>query len=204
MLTGWAPGDDEEIPYPADVGMDMPTGAKSLRLDMHYYNTAGRTSEPDRSGVAICVVKGKNLRPKSAGIVMGFTALSAVLAPANTRGHKATASCTARTTEPVYLLTASPHAHKYARHMKFSVKKANGQEIVMHDHPFAFGEQGTYGLSPEVILETGDVVTTSCTFSNPTSRNVTFGESTDSEMCFNFAAFYPKGALRCGGGLLGR
>jgi hypothetical protein len=67
----------------------------------------------------------------------------------------------------------------------------------MHDQPFQFGEQGTYGLAPEVILETGDVVTTTCTYDNPTARSVTFGESTNNEMCFNFAAYYPKGALTC-------
>ena len=199
MLTGWAPGDDEEVPFPSDVGMDMPTGARSLRLDMHYYNTAGTKPEPDRSGVAVCIVKGAHLRKNSAAIAMGLTALNPVLAPANKKGHEATGSCTARTTQPVRLLTASPHAHKYARHMKFTVRKPSGQEIVMHDMPFQFGEQGTYALEPPVVIETGDVITTTCTYDNETSRNITFGESTENEMCFNFAVYYPKGAFTCGG-----
>ena len=77
------------------------------------------------------------------------------------------------------------------------------QEIVMHDQPFKFGEQGSYGLDPPVMITAGDTVTTTCTFDNDTSRNITFGESTENEMCFNFASYYPKGALICGLGGLG-
>jgi hypothetical protein len=37
-----------------------------------------------------------------------------------------------------------------------------------------------------------------------TNRTIGFGESTDDEMCFNFALYYPSGALTCGAGGLGR
>jgi hypothetical protein len=85
--------------------------------------------------------------------------------------------------------------------MKFTVTKKGGGEIVMHDKDFAFGEQGTYPLEGgEVLLETGDVVKTTCYYTNDTSKNITFGESTTNEMCFNFALYWPKGALSCGGG----
>jgi len=204
FLTGWAPGDDVKPPYPDDVGMDMPTGKGALRLDMHYYNTGNNQVERDNSGVEICVVKKANFRKNHAAVTMGFTSFGPVLAPARTTNYQSTGTCKVTTTQPVHLLTAAPHAHKLATHMKFTVKKKNGQTIVMHDQPFRFGEQGTYALDPEVILETGDTVTTTCTFTNPTNRNVTFGESTENEMCFNFATYWPKGALRCGGGLFGR
>ena len=58
-------------------------------------------------------------------------------------------------------------------------------------------------IEPEVILETGDVVTTTCSYTNDTNKNITFGESTTNEMCFNFASYWPAGALSCGGGLGG-
>jgi hypothetical protein len=166
---------------------------------MHYYNTTSTTAQPDRSGVAVCVVKGARLRKHSAATMMGFMGMSAVLAPANKRGHQVTGTCTARTTQPVHLITATPHAHRFARHMKFTLKKTNGTEIVMHDLPFQFGEQATYPIDPPLLIESGDVITTTCTYDNDTSKNITFGESTDNEMCFNFAIYYPKGALSCGG-----
>jgi cytochrome c5 len=204
FLTGWAPGDDERAAMPDGVGMDMPTGAGSLRLDMHYYNVGGGATQ-DRSGVSICVVKGSKLRPNVAAVTMGLTSFGPILAPANKRGHNATSSCRVTSARPVTILTASPHAHKYATHMKFTVRKANGREIVMHDMPFKFGEQASYALNPPVVVENGDTITTTCTFDNNTNRNITFGESTENEMCFNFAMYYPKGGLNCGlGGLLGR
>ena len=203
FLAGWAPGDDARQPFPDHVGMQMPKGAGSLRLDMHYYNQTGSVQQ-DASGVEVCIVKGANLRPDTAAVTMSFTVAGFPLAPANNPNYDATSTCNVTASKPVHLMTAGPHAHKYAKWMKFTVKKKDGTEIVMHDHAFNFGEQGTYPLEPEVIIESGDQVITTCTYSNTTSRNINFGESTDSEMCFNFAAYYPAGGFSCGlGGLLG-
>ncbi len=208
FLTGWAPGDDERSPFPDDIGMNMPTGARSLRLDMHYFNTMGTQTESDQSGLEICVVKGSHLRPKAAAVTMSFTSLGPVLAPAGANNKPITGTCQVQTSSPVTLMTASPHAHTYANHMKFTVKKKNGTEIVMHDGDFKFGEQQSYNLpDPGVVIETGDTVYTTCYYTNPTTKNITFGESTTNEMCFNFASYWPAGALSCGGldlgGLLG-
>ena len=127
-----------------------------------------------------------------------------ILAPAGAKNAPITSTCTLSGTEPVHLLTAAPHAHTYATHMKFTVKKKSGEEIVMHDAPFRFGEQGTYPLpGGEIVLNAGDSVTTQCFYTNPTTKNITFGESTEDEMCFNFATYYPKGSLKCSGGLFG-
>jgi mono/diheme cytochrome c family protein len=201
FLTGWAPGDDKRGVYPDDIGMNMPTGARSLRLDMHYFNTQGTQTEEDKSGLEICIVKGANLRPKAAAVTMSFTSLGPVLAPAGAVDRPITGTCNVTTTTPVTLMTASPHAHTMATRMVFKLKKKSGEEIVMHDGPFKFGEQESYDLpAPGIVVETGDVVTTTCYYTNPTTRNVTFGESTTSEMCFNFASYWPAGALSCGFG----
>jgi hypothetical protein len=197
FLSSWAPGKEEAVVFPPDVGMELPTGPRSLRLDMHYFNKGGRTAVEDRSGIAICVVKAAKARKNVAAVHMGFTKMG-VLAPANRRDYEATTSCRVTARQPVTLLTAGPHAHKLAKHMKFSVRKASGQQIVLHDGPFAFGEESLYFLDPPVVLNTGDTVTTTCVFDNPTMRNVSFGDSTEDEMCFNFAMYYPKGALNCG------
>ena len=198
MLTGWAPGDNDPQPFPQDVGIDMPTAANSLRLDVHYYNKTGTRSEPDRSGFSVCIVKGEHLRPNSAAVTQGLTSFGPILAPANNRNYASTGTCTVRATKPVTIIEASPSANKYATHMRFVVRKANGQEIVMHDQPFKFGEQRTYPLNPPVIVQSGDVITTTCTYDNPTAKIITFGESSENEQCFNFAVYYPKGALQCG------
>jgi hypothetical protein len=69
--------------------------------------------------------------------------------------------------------------------------------------PFNFEEQRSRRLPQELVLNTGDSVTTNCTYTNTTNRNINFSENTDGEMCFNFALYYPKGALSCSGGGLG-
>ena len=201
FLSGWAPGDDDRPPLPKDVGIEMPRGKRSMSLNLHYYNTQGTKAEPDRSGVEVCALKKPNFRPKVAAVAMGLAGMGNgfVLAPANSKNHAVTGTCKLVGNEPVHIITAAPHAHKLAVHMKFTAKRTTGETVVMHDAPFQFGEQGTYPIAGgELVLNKGDVITTTCVFTNPTSKNITFGESTDQEMCFNFARYYPKGSLRCG------
>ncbi len=203
FLTGWAPGDDERPPFPKDVGLEMPTGPGSLRLDMHYNSLTASKPEDDQSGVEVCVVKGAKLRKNAAAVTMSLAVFGFPLAPANSVNYEATSVCNVTATQPVHIMTAAPHAHKYGVHTRFTVKKKSGAEIVMLDHPFIYGEQGSYGLDPEVVVESGDKITTTCVYTNPTSQNVNFGPNTADEMCFNFAMYYPSGALSCGGGLGG-
>ncbi|HEY6878961.1 MAG TPA: hypothetical protein VI299_13125 [Polyangiales bacterium] len=201
FLTGWAPGNEGSASLPDDIGMYMPHGTKSMYLDMHYFNLEGTSAEPDNSGVEVCVMKKEHFRPKMASVVRSFGAIGTnfVLAPAGQTNHPETGSCIVTATEPVHLLTAAPHGHTYAVHMKFTVEKKDGREIVMHDQPFFFHAQKSYTLADEVILETGDVVKTTCFYTNETTQNIRLGESTTNEMCFNFAVYYPMGALKCGG-----
>jgi mono/diheme cytochrome c family protein len=205
FLSGWAPGQDdaERSPLPPDVGMYLPRGAKSLYLDMHYYNLGDDTVEElDASGVEVCTVGKANFRPNMATIFMGFMGFGAPMVPANSVNHEVTANCNVSATEPVHLLSVSPHAHRFAKHMKFTAT-VSGEEIVLHDLPFNFEEQRARRLPQALVLNTGDRVTTTCTYANDTSRDINFGENTDAEMCFNFALYYPMGALSCGGGLGG-
>jgi hypothetical protein len=204
FLTGWAPGEDGIRLMRPDVGMLMPRGPGSLNLDMHYFNTMGTTTESDKSGVEVCVVKKPKFRKNNAAVTMSLASLGDFLggglAPANTVNHEVTSNCTVGGSQPVTLLSASPHAHKYARHMRFTLKRSSGEMLVMHDQPFMFGEQKSFALDPPVVVNPGDVITTTCVYTNMTSKNITFGESTEDEMCFNFAMYYPAGGLTCSGG----
>ncbi|HET8936816.1 MAG TPA: c-type cytochrome [Polyangiales bacterium] len=204
FLFGWAPGKDYNQPLPADVGVYLPTGM--LQLDMHYNNITGTQEEKDASGVEICALKKANFRPKTATITMMF-ASTQINIPAHATNQDVTGTCT-HMGQPVRLLSASPHAHKNAHHMKFTLEKANGQKVVMHDALFDFNEQTTYPLDPPLVVEQGDRIVTTCTFSNDTDQAITFGENTGNEMCFNFAMYEPKDGLSCannnGGGMFPR
>ena len=197
FLVGWAPGKQViSTMGQSDVGMNLSGG--NLTLDMHYNNLQGTSAEPDSSGVEICVLKPEHFRKNTAAVHMGFTQF-AINIPPHSKGFDVTGSCTFSGNTPVTLLTASPHAHTLARHMKFTLKKASGETVVMHDGAFDFNEQQSYTLDNPLQLGKGDVVTTTCTFDNDSDRSITFGENTGNEMCFNFATYYPMGSMSCGG-----
>ena len=205
FLHGWAPGKDGTDVVPEDVGIYMPRGAGSMYLDMHYYNREGTEPASDRSGLEICVLKKARFRPNVASVFRGFNSLGGsdlVLAPAHSVNHVEEGHCRVQTTRPVRLLSASPHAHTYAVHMKFTVQKADGRQFVMHDDDYNFEAQGRYPLTEAITIESGDTVSTYCTYTNDTANNVRFGENTADEMCFNFALYYPMGALSCVGGFV--
>jgi hypothetical protein len=56
---------------------------------------------------------------------------------------------------------------------------------------YDFEHQVSYGL--DATLAPGDTVHTECTWNNlGNPQAVTFGEETESEMCFNFLSYYPR------------
>lgn len=199
-IVGWAPGKDHNANLPADVGMNLPGG--NLTLDVHYNNLQSQETQADRSGLEVCLLKKEHFRPKTGATYTGFVKFDLAI-PAHAMNMDETATCMVNASQPVVLMSASPHAHKLANHMKFTVTRASGETIVMHDAAFDFNEQGSFPLDKPVMLSTGDMVTTTCTFSNPSNQTVTFGENTENEMCFNFATYYPMGALNCGAGFPG-
>ena len=54
---------------------------------------------------------------------------------------------------------------------------------------------------PEIVVQPGDKLHSTCVFDNPGSQSVGFGEGTGDEMCFNFVLAYPidqLGNRNCG------
>ena len=195
FVSGWAPGQDNTLrkPLPPDVGVYLPSGKQVLRMDMHYNNLQGTKAETDNSGVEICVTHA--LRKNAATTFMNFVGLPFIAPGAET---DIVGTCNVVVTQPVFLMSESPHAHKLATHMKLEHIRA-GKSTILHDAPFAFDAQISNALPAPFELKTGDQVITTCHFKNDTNNLVTFGEDTGNEMCFNFATYYPMGALSCSG-----
>jgi len=121
----------------------------------------------------------------------------AINVPPKSKDVDVTGTCTFAGDQPITLLSSSPHAHQTAHHMKFSLERASGEKIVLHDRDFSFEEQGMYELPEPLQVSKGDKLITTCTFDNDTDKTITFGENTGNEMCFNFALYYPAGGLKC-------
>jgi mono/diheme cytochrome c family protein len=195
FITGWAPGQDDTKlrELPSNIGIYLPTGPKSLRLDMHYFNLQGTQDEQDASGVQVCVTH--TPRPVTATTFQNFSALPLVRPGADI---DITGRCQVHLTEPVFLMSESPHAHQYATWHKLTVQRGE-QTFTLHDKAFRFEEQTATALDPFFELKEGDIVTTTCHYKNDSNKLITFSESTTGEMCFNFAVYFPMGALSCGG-----
>jgi len=196
FINGWAPGKDasKSKALPDDVGVYLPSGAGSVRLDVHYNNLNNNKAELDQSGVEVCTTT--KPRKYMSTTFMGLMAIP-VLPPGES---DSIGVCNVSVKgDPVFIIGESPHAHQLAKHMKLEHKRG-GQVTMLHDAPFDFEEQVSRPLDAPFEIKTGDVLTTTCHFNNDTGRTVTFGENTGNEMCFNFISYYPKDGFSCGGG----
>lgn len=195
-IHGWAPG-AEDLNMPHDVGLRMPVGATaSLRLEIHYYNTSNDDAEQDASGVELCVT-GQKRTHEAAMHALGSVN---ILVPA---GAKADVVNTCRPVikdPPTHIMAVVPHMHRAGVHAKAVINRAGGERATLVDVPFQFGDQRTYpvphdGSAPDVLLYPGDTITSTCSYANDTSDPISWGESTQAEMCFIYALAWPVGGL---------
>jgi len=188
FIAGWAPG-GKPTNLPPDVGLQMPKGAgATLALEIHYNNLASYTDALDASGVEFCTTK--TFRPNTAA-VHWLGSQSILVLPHSTKDVVGT--CDPTSTQPVHVLSESPHMHQTGVHAKLVLNRKGGTQEVLHDKPFSFADQQAYPLN--IIVNEGDTFTTTCSYNNMSGSIVTFGPNTENEMCYNFVTAYPAGGL---------
>jgi hypothetical protein len=79
------------------------------------------------------------------------------------------------------------------KRMVTGVKHANGMMETIFDKPFSIGNETHYFAEYEP--EPGETLQTSCAFHNDTDMGVPFGESSDTEMCYQFTFHWPAHSL---------
>jgi hypothetical protein len=85
--------------------------------------------------------------------------------------------------------------HQIATHQKVTLT-VGGQEMIIHDQPFSFEEQKNYPLDPPIQVTNGDSINVVCSYDNTEGDvDVTFGDSSNKEMCFTGLYRYPKQAV---------
>jgi hypothetical protein len=196
FVAGWAPGGGN-VELPAGVGLELGSPSEWYVLQVHYHNSAQHLDAVDQSGVAFC--SAPQQQPMTAGILtLGTVGIDI---PANATNHQESGTCgaflgTNGWPEPLHVLAGSPHMHQLGRGLRTVVNHAGGgTEVVTDVAQFDWQNQTMWWNDPEVILNPGDSITTTCTFDNPNAYNVGFGENTEDEMCFNFVLAYPIDGL---------
>lgn len=170
------------LDFPADVGLKISAGTQ-LHLNLHLYNASDEVLSGDS---AIMVKQQATPPPMLAEMVFAGRFLFQI--PSNGQPYTTTGGCTANTSYNLFAVW--PHQHKLGTHHKFEVVRG-GNSTVLHDAAFGFEEQNYYLQNPEFAVQPGDQLRTTCTWVNNTGRTVTFGDSSDTEMCFTGLYRYP-------------
>jgi len=194
LLAGWAVGGDNVI-FPKDVGLELPASG-ILDAQWHYYNQGEAVD--DASALQVCVTPA-SAKPNIAGITwLGTEDFNGILGMPAHQSSSYAGTCVNDSSGPITIWGFTPHMHKLGRHMKSVVTRKGGMMETVFDRPFDFNAQITYALSPMIVLQPGDSITSTCTFDNMTDSAVPYGPSSDQEMCYNFTVSYPLGALNNG------
>jgi hypothetical protein len=174
----------DTVVYPPGVGMWLRAG-KQMLLNLHVYNT-GNERLTGTSGIEILRTTADEIEHAAESLLAGPALFSL---PAG-RETKVSGQCTINA--PNTLFAVQPHMHQLGVHMKGVAHTAQG-ETLLHDGPFEFENQVVVPIEP-LEMDAGDVIDIECTFNNTTDRSVSFGESSDTEMCFLVLHRYPAPA----------
>jgi hypothetical protein len=179
-----------ELKLPAGVAMKLKKG-QALFFGLHIYN-ASQQPLSGTSALEVVKVPPSEVTHEADMFIagpLGFTLGAGVSTVSN--------ECTVRAEQTAFAIF--PHMHQLGRHLK-TTATASGTPVVLHDGDYRFEEQVQLPIAP-ITLREGDTISTECTYDNDTGKPVTFGESSDTEMCFTILYRYPASGVRfCGSG----
>jgi hypothetical protein len=170
------------LDFPQDVSVKIAANTQ-IHLNLHLFNASEKTLTGES---AIWVKSQPTPTPTLAEMV--FAGTFGVVIPSNNQNVPVTGGCTSNRNFTMFALW--PHMHKLANHSKFELIHGGNPEI-LHDAPYTFNEQAYYKKSPEIQVQSGDEIKVTCTYLNNTGSTVTFGDSSNNEMCFTGMYRYP-------------
>jgi hypothetical protein len=173
---------------PEGVAFKLPAGY-ALFLGLHVYNA---TTAPlaGTSGIEILRTAKENVVHEADMLLAGPLGFS-IQPGRSTITHE----CTLGADQTAFAIF--PHMHQMGVHLK-TTAMVSGSPLVIHDGEYKFQEQYQLPIPP-VVLKQGDKIATECTYQNDTGKPVSFGESSDTEMCFSVLFRYPAtGSKFCG------
>ncbi len=177
LIGGWVPG-TAKVSYPAGTGIALPAG-KVFAMQIHY-NTSAASRSPDTTTVKLQYARAPvipatllpladflwSIPPNS----MAFTPVGQPKDFPNSLGFDAK------------VWGVLPHMHQKGKRITVTGPNACLVDIPQWD----FHWQQQYFFNQPQVVKQGQKVTLSCTWDNPTPRTVTWGESTEDEMCLAY------------------
>jgi hypothetical protein len=172
------------LDFPSGVGVKIAAGTQ-IHLNLHLFNA----TDAPLTGDSAILVKAQPTPPAMLA-EMVFAGKFLFQIPASTMNYAVVGGCTVPADGDYTLFAVWPHMHQLATRSKVELIRAVAS-TVLHDGSYSFAEQNYYLKSPEVAVAAGDQLRVTCTYDNPTSQPVRFGESSNEEMCFSGLYRYP-------------
>lgn len=172
-----------ELIFPPGKGLILTAGT-ALGVQLHIYNT-GDEVLTGLSGVEVLEVDPASVTEEIDLFLPGPKDGDLSIPTGVTTQ---TGTCTVSQTQTLFALF--PHMHQWGVHLKTTLT-VGGVDQVLHDDAFDFEHQDVKTFTP-VTLNPGDKIKTECTFNNDTGATITYGESSDTEMCYSLLYRYPK------------
>ncbi len=165
----------DDVLFPAGVAMKL-GAAQYINLNLHLFNLTD-TALAGESTVYIKTVPQAQVVHEAD---MMFAGTFNINIPSDNLPHTAAGGCIA----PIdwHVFGVWPHMHQIATHQRLAVTHA-GVTSMMLDDDYQFAEQKNYPM-PEMLIQQGDQLRTTCTYVNNTGALVMFGDSSQAEMCF--------------------
>jgi len=172
----------QPVRFPEGVAFQVPKGMQLL-LNLHIFNT-GQAELSGTSGARVYTIPESEVVERAEGLMAGTLLLN--IPPGATTTH--TGYCTL--TKDSTLFAVAPHMHQLGAYEKVVAETRQFGEVTLFDGPYNFHDQ-SYKLIPLLQMSAGDRIRVECTHRNTTTRTVTFGESSNAEMCFAGIYRYP-------------
>jgi hypothetical protein len=175
----------DDFNFPDGVALPVMAG-QQLVVNAPLFNTTDKTLT-GTSGVAARAVDSADIEAE-----FTFAGTLAISIPDGSTAYPISGSCTMPADATI--LNWWPHMHKLGRRMTVEL---NGTAV--QDEDFTFTEQINYPTNRQVSA--GDQLDVTCYYDNHTGGTVTFGDSSNEEMCFVGFYRYPKAGIDfCGNG----
>jgi hypothetical protein len=179
------------LDFPNGVSVKVAAGTQ-LHLNLHLFNATDNAI----NGSSAIHVKSQST-PTATLAEMVFAGKFLFGIPANAQSYNVVGGCPV--TSSYTLFAVWPHMHQLATHQKVELIRGSTTNV-LHDMPYSFSEQNYWLQSPEVQVQNGDQIRVTCTYNNTTNQVVTFGDSSNKEMCFTGLYRYPaanSGLFQC-------
>lgn len=193
LEDGWNPryaGGTQTDPLTMPAGVAMPVEATEHIVIQFHYANAGEADVVDNTTVYVDYTEPGTDFIDASLVVSGQTDFTV---PAGAIDYDIVGECAIPAQLPfdLNIFAIWPHMHQSGTWFKIDATLA-GVPQVLWDAGWSFGDQPLTRLETPLKVAPGDSITTTCTYTNADAVNpITYGESSNQEMCFDFFFYYP-------------